>query len=182
MASPIDSAEQAFFRCKVLLTIIAMAKNRAITDRTNQYAISLGIIENGDKREDAKPKIDNMFSQLEGLVTHLTILDVATSFEIAFRTRLENAVGEARKAVRKNYNLKTLFKVRESLVQEVDNYRGIGGVEALLGPQLDRDLLEKLKIIRDNRNQFAHGTDIEILPTIESEDVLEALRAIGELL
>jgi hypothetical protein len=63
MAGSIDSIEQAFLRCEVLLKIIAMAKNRALTDTSNQYALSLGIIERGDKREDAKLKTDSMFAQ-----------------------------------------------------------------------------------------------------------------------
>lgn len=182
MTSPAYSAEQAFSRCETLLKIIDKAKSRAISGTSNEYAISLGIIEQGDKYEDAKKKIDNMFAQLEGLVAHLAILDLTASFEIAFRERLKNAVGEARKAIKNNYKLSTLSKVRESLVQEVDSFKGIGGVEALLGPQLDGELLKKLKIIRANRNQFAHGTNVEVLPTIDSVDVLDALREIGDLL
>jgi hypothetical protein len=60
--------------------------------------------------------------------------------------------------------------------------RGIGGIEALLKPHLDAALLAKLQSIRENRNQFAHGTDVEILPTIQRVDALKALRAIAELL
>ncbi len=182
MASLGDAVERAFLRCEVLLQILTAAKNRAIADTTNQYALSLGIIEKGDRQEDARRKIDSMFSQLDGLAAHLAILDVAASFETAFRERLKNAVGEARKAVKNNYKIKPFFKVRESLVEDVSNYSGIGGVEVLLGPQLDGDLLKKLKLIRHNRNQFAHGTNIEVLPTIESEDALDVLRTIGELL
>jgi hypothetical protein len=184
MASPIDSVEKAFFRCEILLKILDDTKRRTISDKANQfpYAFSLGIIEKGDTIDEAKLKIESIFSQLESLITHLTILDVAASFENIFRERLKNAIGEARKAVRKNYKIQTLFKVREELVQDVAAYSGLGGLETLLGPQLDQELLGKLKAIRANRNRFVHGTEIHALPTIDGADALKALREVAELL
>ncbi|MBV9245551.1 MAG: hypothetical protein JO366_12145 [Methylobacteriaceae bacterium] len=47
---------------------------------------------------------------------------------------------------------------------------------------MDEALLAKLQSIRQNRNQFTHGTAVEVLPTIQIVEALEALREIAALL
>ena len=182
MSNPVDAIESAFLRCEVLSRILAQAKNRVLSNPTDQFAISLGITMRGERRQEATKKIDQVFEQLDGLLVHLTLLDITASFELAFRERLKNAVGEARKAVRENYSLSALSIVRESLVHEVEHYQGIGGIQTLLGPHVDEALLAKLQIIRQNRNQFTHGTAVEVLPTVQIADALQALREIAALM
>ncbi|MBV9218172.1 MAG: hypothetical protein JOY94_02055 [Methylobacteriaceae bacterium] len=128
------------------------------------------------------PKYKKTFSEIDGLVSYLTILDISASFEVAFREELKNAVGEARKAARNNYDIDTLSRVRESLVHNIEFYGGFGGIESLLKAHLDDTLVASLKAIRENRNRFAHGTDVEIAPTILAHEVVAALVAIAEYL
>jgi len=182
MATPNVRVEQAFIRNAILLKIIDLARQRAQSDGSNKFALSLGIIDDGDKSADAERKIDHMFAQLKGLAAHLAILDIAASFEIGFRDRLRNAIGEARKAVKENYNQKALRKVCKQLIRDVEDYRGLGGIEKLLGPQLDQAILDNLKNIRDIRNNFAHGTDVEIPPTVDSAVARHVLLTVAQLL
>jgi hypothetical protein len=185
VSGPVDAVQKAFLRCEVLSQIVAQAKARAMANPTDEYTVKLGITSKGEPKSDADKKIRQIFEQLDGLIAHLALLDIVASFELAFGARLKNAVGEARKAVRENYPPNSsglLFQARESLVRQVDHYGGIGGIEALLKPHLDAALLAKLQNIRENRNQFAHGTDVEILPTIQRADALKALSEIAGLL
>jgi len=128
----------------------------------------------------ALAKLNRIFDEIDGLIAHLTLLDIAAAFEKAFRESLKNAVGEARKIIHDQYNIPSLAEVREKLVRNVDKYEGLGTIEVLLEGYMEPELLKALRLIRENRNNFAHGTDVKSPPTIFANQAFAVLKKIAE--
>ncbi len=93
---------------------------------------------------------------------------------------MSTALGEARKTLRENYRLQVFHSVREGLVARIGQFQGVRGLETLLAPKLAEELKQTLKAIRDDRNKFAHGTDVTQPPAVDIDDAHKALKAVAE--
>jgi hypothetical protein len=172
-SNPVD---QAFNRHRILSRLLALARERALADPTHQRNVDLGLIPSGFQRRDAMRRIEDAFEDLGGLVNHLGLLDMAAAFERYFRARLDTAIGEARKAVREKYRASVpLYAHRESLIREVDEFQGLAEIERLIGRNITPEVRRHWEMIRENRNLFAHGTDIRTPPTISGVRAREIL-------
>jgi hypothetical protein len=181
MAHPFDAVEAARSRCKLLLHLLTAAKTRALSDPTGNYTVDMGIIARGDKKADAVAKVNRVFEELDGLLAHVTLIDMTASLEKAFSSRLGTAVGEARKTLREGYNLGAFQRVHESLVRDAEDFQGLAGIEKLLSSQMSEELKDALRVVRSERNKFAHGTDVSVPPLINADEAFDALKVIADL-
>ena len=175
------SVDQAFERCRLLARLIEMEYERARANPTIQRYIDLGIIQRGDKIGEARKQIDQVFGDLIALVDHLIILDMAAALERVFKLRIATAVGEARKTLRAGHR-SLVLAAREKLVREADDFEGLSDITKLIGADLSGEMQQLLEKVRENRNRFAHGTDVRNVPTILGEDARAALNEAVALL
>ena len=168
--------DQAFQRCRLLARLVELEYERARAYPTDARYVDLGVLEIGKKQEKVKAlvQIEAAFGDLIALVEHLTILDMAAAFERLFATRVATAVGAARKTLKERHRYLTLAS-REKLVRETKDFEGLNDIATLIEADLSQEVKELLKIIRENRNKFSHGTDIQNPPTILKEDARAAL-------
>lgn len=150
-------------------------KGSALSDPTHKRNVDFGLTEAGDRKADAVRKIEEAFEDLGNLLNHVAIIDMAGAFELVFRTRLGNAVGEIRRVVKEEYESGPFWASREDLVHQIDDFQGLRKISALLSGRMSKETADALSAIRENRNRFAHGTDIRTPPTITSEEAREAL-------
>jgi hypothetical protein len=181
MTDAFEEVEAARRRCAVLTSILRKAKERALADPTGPYPMALGIIETGEKKEDAVKKVKRTFEELDGLLAYFTIIDLTASLEKVFSSRLGTAVGEARKIVREKFKIAPFNGVREALVHDVGDFQTLQGIANLLSSVLDEDLGKKLKSVQFERNKFAHGTDVTAAPVVSPNEAYEILKAIAEI-
>lgn len=178
--TPVD---QAYKRCSLLARLVEAEYKRARSNPTDDRYVTLGVIEPWERKErtTALRQIEVTFGELVALVDHLTILDMAASFERSFNARIATAVGAARKTLRQKYGPSALAG-REGLVRNGDDFQGLGSIANLINAALSGEVTEKLAKVRENRNRFAHGTDLSVPPTILQEDARGALNeAVGLL-
>ncbi len=104
------------------------------------------------------------FADLLGLVGHLTILDMAASFEVASQARLGTRLGEVRSALAAGGRKRFLPPYALRLVRDRDEFGSLRAVAALLDGEADEALLDAFDAVRQARNNFAHGTEILSAP------------------
>jgi hypothetical protein len=180
MASLVDNA---FQRCLLLARILTQARDRALGNPMSDHNTNLGLVQKGQKKQEAITSIETAFEELGALINHLAILHMAASFEMQFRTWLGTAIGEARSAIRDRYKKTVpLYVGRAGLVREQDDFQGLARIEQLLSGRVSDEISEALSLIRENRNEFSHGKDIRIPPTITQQQTLDALHALMEII
>jgi hypothetical protein len=174
MAKEPTPVDRAFERCKLLAQVVALEYRRARANPLDDRYATLGITERGELKADAVHQIEEAFSDLEALVNHLTILDMAAAFEKMFNARIATAVGEARKTLRGKHRGPVLAG-RDGIVREMEDFRGLSNITNLIGADLDEQVKKRIESVRENRNRFAHGTDLTTPPTIPREEARDAL-------
>ncbi len=173
-----NSVDRAYFRCQLLINIVERSRRLALANPTDRRNVDLGLVEAGLKKQDAEAQISSIFDEISGLLNHVSILDMAAAFELQLRAWLGTAIGEARKVVNARYDRQVpLYLGRNSLVREIEDFEGLARIENLLISLLTAEVAEHLKLIRVNRNNFSHGTNTNVPPTITSGDAKAALDA-----
>lgn len=179
-----SAVDRAYQRCQILTKLVERARDDALANPTQQRWADVEITSPDDLKADAKKKVEETFGELLNLINHITLIDMAASFERVCRDRLRNQVGLARSALsdRASKRDSNLARYHQRLVHEVDDFEGLAAFGGLLDGYLAKELGEKLKLIREGRNNFAHGTDIKTAPKVARGEVLETLNATLELL
>lgn len=175
--------DQAFNRCELLAKLVEWERQRAAANPFDERYIALGIIKRGEKMRklETLKSIHATFDEIAALVEHLTILDMAASLEHLFQSRIATAAGEARKTLRSNYN-SSVLAAQPKIVREADDFKSLAEIVRILSENLSKETQEKINKVRENRNIFAHGTNIRVAPTILKEDARAALNEAVELL
>lgn len=181
MAEEPTPVDQAFERCRLLASVVAREYERARANPTDARYADFGVTEQGMNKADAKRQIEQAFGDLEALIDHLTILDMAAAFEGLFKARIATAVGAARKTLRSKYPNSALA-ARAGLVHDAEEFQGLRDITKLIDADLDDHVKERLESIRKNRNRFAHGAVLSSPPTIFREDARDALNEAVSLL
>jgi hypothetical protein len=178
--TPID---RAFARCHLLALIIQSEYVRATANPTNsRYDESgFGVTKVGDTREVALPKIRQAFDDLVALVEHVTILDMAAALEELFKSRIATAIGAGRKTLREQHRGDALA-ARAGLVHDVDDFQGLAEIAKLIAADLSPETQGLLNKVREDRNRFAHGTDLRLLPSVQKDEARAALNEAVDLL
>lgn len=167
--------ERAYERCSILNAIVRHIRDDALTRPTETVWLNLGLVEEGDKKAEALARIEHLFDELQALIEHLFVLDMAAQFERASRARVKNYVGAARSALigpMKKANFPTLSS---KIIKEATDFEGMTAFIKLLEGHIDKDLLAQLKAVRNARNVFAHGIDVMVVPSISREEVRNSL-------
>ncbi|HEX4113970.1 MAG TPA: hypothetical protein VH020_15665 [Stellaceae bacterium] len=178
MADSRSAIDEAFDRYETLSRILEKARQSALSNPMHDRNIDLGLTQRGQKKGDAITRINETFEDLTSLINHLGILDMAAAFEKTFRARLGTAIGEARNVLRDNYKIETLRNVRQKLIHDPDNLRGLAKAISVIRATLSKEVAELLEAIRESRNNFAHGTDIRTPPGITAEKTKDTLNEI----
>lgn len=173
--------DKAFERCRLLAALVKAEYERARANPMQDRYVKMGVTQQGDTKGDAIKKIEDAFSDLTGLVDHLTILDMAATLEKVFGQRITTAVGEARKVLVETFHPNALA-ARESMVRDSASFEGLREIVALIGSGLSGEVQELLSTVRENRNRFAHGTDLRNPPTVLTGDARNALNEAFALL
>ena len=173
--------DKAFERCRLLAELVKLEYERARANPTQDRYVKLGVIREGDTRGEAVKKIEDAFSDLTSLVDHLTILDMAAALEKSFSQRITTAIGEARKTLNQKFHASTLA-ARENLIRDSASFEGLREIVALISAGLSGEIQEMLSKVRENRNRFAHGTDLRNPPTVLKDDARNALNEAFALL
>jgi len=182
-AIPGNPVDQAFNRYRLLTRLLEDARQRAVSDTTHERNVDVGLTTRGQKKQEALHNIEDAFEDLGGLVNHLALIDMAAALERYFGERLRTAIGEARKVVRDRYRSSVpLHAHREGLIRDADDFQGMADIERLIGGHVPAEVRAEWATIRRNRNNFAHGTDIRIPPTITSEQARQLLNEMIEIL
>lgn len=176
--TPID---EAFERCRLLASLVDLEYRRARANPNDKRYVELGILAQGMEKRNALKRIESTFDDLAALVEHLAILDMAAGLEKLFRLRIATAVGEARKTLREKFGESTLAR-RERLVREADDFQGFKEIIQFLSSDLSAETQQILDKVRENRNRFAHGTNIRNPSTIPKEEARTALNYVVDLL
>ena len=179
---PFEEVEAARLRCRLLFQIVESARIRALDNPTSDFAIALRLFEVGEKKGDASKKLARAFDELYGLIAHLTIIDMTASLEKAVSGRLKNAIGAARKTLQeRKYQPGTFHEVRDAFVRDADDFLGLKGIEALVSSSLSKEVKDTLMAVREERNKFAHGTNVTDAPLVEADAAYEALKAVAAI-
>lgn len=168
--NPVDEAS---IHVAVLKAIISAEAQRALDRPLDTRNIDLGILPS-DRRwshDEAKDEIVRLFAVLELLLDHFNIAHMAASFENAARSRIDNAVGKARKTVEKGCGPGDRWPAR--LVREARHYQSLDSIGELIG--LSGDDRRSFDAIKRVRNELDHGVPIKDVPSITGEDTRVAL-------
>ena len=177
--SEIDSA---FRRAQILTLILERLRNEAVGKPTEKRWTDFGILEVGEKAEEASKKIEKTFDELLSLLNHVAILDMAASFERASRARIGTRIGEARSSLKEGLKKRPLPAYYARLVYDLAAFDGLKSIGGLLENHLAAEFMDKIDAVRDSRNTFAHGTSLQAGPKIDREEAREALNlALGLL-
>lgn len=159
--------------------LLEFARVRAISDPTNERNVEAGLTPRGTKRADALGMIEDKFEELNALLNHIALIDMAGAFESYFRTRLGTAIGEVRKVVRERYRSNLpLHAHRENLIRDAEEFQGLAEIGRLIGERISAEVRESWETIRRDRNSFAHGTDLRSTPDITGERARQTLNEI----
>lgn len=177
--SPIDRAHR---RGQILDAIIKQARTRAEQSPQDEKLVILGIINVGEKKQDAIRKINEAFDELLELAAYISLLDMARSLERISRDRIGNHIGQMKKTINDKKGKETLPVYRERLIVEREKFRGLGGIELLVQGYLGDDSATKLTAIREARNNFAHGEDVDGFPSVDRNSTRDVLNEIFDLI
>ncbi|MEH3147982.1 MAG: hypothetical protein PGN34_22190 [Methylobacterium frigidaeris] len=91
---------EAIFRIpyQILTAILNRLREQALANPSHPRWVALGLCPPYETKRQAVAELQATFADLLGLVGHLTILDMAASFEVASQARLGTRLGEVRSA------------------------------------------------------------------------------------
>jgi hypothetical protein len=184
MPSTLTAVDRALERCQLLARIVDLEYQRALANPTDErYVTLIPVVKEQEKQKKAgaKLQIEQAFGDLVALVDHLTILDMAAALEFMFSARIATAVGAARRTLATKHRGPVLAG-RAGVVRDTKDFQGLGDITTLISADLDDQVRRSLESVRENRNRFAHGTDLRNPPTILQEDARDALNAAADLL
>lgn len=181
-ATPPETAlQQALARCALLSRFIKAERERALNNPDSPRNVEFGLLTPGLKKAVAIKQLEKIFDELEQLMSHVTILDMAAAFEDAFRKRLDTAIGEARKTLAEKHPDGALAG-RQAIVRDTQSVDGLHDMLSFLEGDLAQDIKTNLKRVRTSRNRFAHGTPLTDVPDISTHDAWGALNHAARLL
>lgn len=170
--SPMDAA---YRRCRILTRLVERARSEAVANPSQDRWKDFEITASGDTRAECAAKVTEAFDQILNLLNHVTILDMAASFEMASKVRLATRIGETRSAVAAAAQGRNLPAYHAQLVRSQKDFDGLASLAQLLTGHIDEEVGDVLHAVRESRNAFAHGTDVTVPPKAERDEALSAL-------
>ena len=171
----LNNIERAHARYSTLLRLIEMEIVRARANPTADRYLDLGIIDAGDKPTEATAKIDARLGEIRDLIEHLGVLDIAATFELSFRQKISNSIGEARNAINNQRKKAGKTLAAPSLVKNLKEMQGLASIKSILSAGLSIEVQVTMEKIRESRNNFTHGTDLGVPPAIDAQSALDCL-------
>ncbi|RVU15334.1 hypothetical protein [Methylobacterium oryzihabitans] len=177
--TPIDAA---YRRGQILMAILTRLREQALANPAHPRWVELGLCPAYETKRQAVADLQATFADLLGLVGHLTLLDMAASFEVASQARLGTRLGEVRSALAAGGRKRVLPPYALRLVRDRDEFGSLRAVAALLDGEADEALLDAFDAVRQARNNFAHGTEILSAPVADPDAARDTLNAVLGLL
>lgn len=177
-----DPLEAAYQRSSLMIALLQAIRDDALKDPTRNRWKDLGLVEVGDTKSEAFNKITSAFEEILNLLNHVRIVDLTASFELLARQRMDNHLGEARKALSGSAKKRLLPVFHERLALGSGDFGGLNDYIHLLDGHLSKEVVAALKVIREARNAYAHGTDLGTPPKVSADQTLANLSAARDLL
>jgi len=167
--------ERAYERCSVLSAIVRHVRDDALARPTEAMWLKLGLVEEGDTKPEALARMEQLFDEVQALIEHLFVLDMAAQFERASLARVKNYIGSVRSGFTAPMKKAKLPARASKVIKVAADFENMTTFLNLLEGHIDKELLEQLKAVRSARNVFAHGIDVKVLPPVSREDVRDSL-------
>jgi hypothetical protein len=170
----------AYARYERIRKTVVSARDRALSQPASSRNIEAGYVARGDTSDSARRKLQIIFDEMQQSIEYLGFLEVCAAFEDAFRKRAATAVGEVRRVVDQHYELNVLNGLKARFVREPLSFESLASIFAFLDGLVSTDMGNALKLIREERNRIAHGSDLQqpIRVTVrEAADLLNELIA-----
>lgn len=180
--SRINPVDAAFRRKEMLVQILKWVRTQALANPAQSRWAELGLRSAYESKERSVSELNDAFDQLFGLLEHLAIIDMASSFEMAGKRRLSTRIGEARTALRDSAKKGASAPQLEKLLRASEDYDSLKEIENFVSQYIDKTVLDSLALVRSARNNFAHGTDILSAPVIDSDRARENLKDVLDLI
>ena len=171
-----SALDAAYRRCRTLTLLVERARSEAVANPSQDRWKDFEITSPGDSRVACAAKVNDAFDQILNLLNHVTILDMAASFEMATKARLGTRIGDTRSAIAAAVQKNSLPVYHARLVRSQKDFDGLNSLAELLQGHIDENVSEVLSAVRESRNAFAHGTDVTVPPKAGREEALGALR------
>lgn len=161
--------EAAYRRRQMLCSILIWTRRQAIANPADKRWAAIGLASAFESKAETQQELNASFDELFALVEHLAILDMASSFEVASQRRLGTRVGEARSVLANRARKGQSADVLGYLVRQTESFGSMKAVEDFCRFFIDKAVIDELALVREARNNFAHGTDILSAPVIDVE-------------
>lgn len=170
--------EAAYRRRQMLFNILIWLRRQAIANPADKRWAELGLASAYETKAKTQQELNASFDELLALVEHLAILDMASSFEVASQRRLGTRVGEARSVLTKSARKGQSADVLSYLVRQTESFGSMKAVEDFCRVFIDKEIIDEFALVREARNNFAHGTDVLSAPVIDVERARENLNTV----
>ncbi|MCD4692381.1 MAG: hypothetical protein K8R79_05675 [Calditrichales bacterium] len=158
----------------IMLKICLMAKDRAVSDKSNKYIFSLGGKLLGNKTKTNRDKeIEIFFDNLQQDLIDSYFINIVATFEKIIFSKIPTAVGDTRKIVKDNYNEKGPFGlVIGRFIKATNDFKNLSNIKELLRGKIPSDLFDVFDEIVNYRNRIAHGKRFGEETTLNLEDLI----------
>jgi len=158
----------------IMLKICLMAKDRAVSDKSNKYIFSLGgkLLGNKTTTNRAK-KIEIFFDSLQQDLIDSYFINIVATFEKIIFSKIPTAVGDTRKIVKDNYDENGPFGlVIGRFIKATNDFNNLSNIKELLRGKIPSDLFDGFDEIVNYRNRIAHGKRFGEETTLNLEDLI----------
>lgn len=157
MVVEMTKVNEALKRTKRLANIIKATRDRAFRNPKDKYNFDLELRDVGDKGDERK-QLEDAFEELAYIVDYLAVIDLCAVFESEFRAKLGTAIGEARRAVEKQYKIALFSKIKEKLVHDTNDFQSLAEIITLVEGAIGQTASDQLKVLQETRNRVTHGS------------------------
>lgn len=158
----------------VMLKICLMAKDRALSDKSNKYIFSLGGKLLGNKTTTNRSKnIEIFFDNLQQDLIDSYFINIVATFESIIFSKIPKAVGDTRKIVKDNYDENGPFgSVIGRFIKATNDFNNLSNIKELLRGKIPSCLFDVFDEIVNYRNRIAHGKRFGEETTLNLEDLI----------
>ena len=157
----------------VMLKICLMAKDRALSDKSNKYIFSLGGKLLGNTTTNRSKDIEIFFDNLQQDLIDSYFISIVATFENIIFSKIPKAVGDTRKIVKNNYDENGPFgSVIGRFIKATNDFKNLSNIKELLRGKIPSNLFDVFDEIVNYRNRIAHGKRFGEETTLNLEDLI----------
>jgi hypothetical protein len=162
------------------LKVICLAAKKMASINPDKYVVDYKLPLKGKKDKNRKEDINKFFDKIQDKLLENFFLDLVASFERVIFIKLDNASGNMKKILKKEYPSSLPFsRQSDNLVKDRDSIKNLNNIKDILKNKIPEGLQSELTEIIKYRDKLAHGKRFhEKLKPTKLEDVLLTLENI----